>query len=74
MNQADPIAAATIIAIDNLIAMLTDARKYLSDGNTTAAIGALSPFDFHADDPARGVPPHDDEPEEAIVIHGRKVC
>src|SRR5262245_15199412 len=49
-HLADPVMAATIMAIDNLLALLTEARKYLTDANKLSAIGTLAIFDEHAED------------------------
>jgi hypothetical protein len=45
----DPVALATIEAIDNLMMHLTEAKKYFADGDTLAAYGTLVMFDEHAE-------------------------
>jgi hypothetical protein len=47
---ADPVAIATIEAIDNLLALLLQAKTHLEGDELLAALGTLQPFDFHADD------------------------
>lgn len=46
----DPVAAATVAAIDNLLKLLTEAKSYFTDGNNLAAYGTLVMFDDHAED------------------------
>lgn len=46
----DPIAAATVQAIDNLVKLLTEAKDYFTAGNSLAAFGTLVMFDEHAED------------------------
>ena len=46
----DPISLAAEAALDQLIGLLTEARGYLTQGNTLAAIGTLVTFDDQADD------------------------
>ncbi len=46
---SDPVALATMEAIDNLIKLLTEAKKYFTDGESLAAYGTLVMFDEHAD-------------------------
>ena len=46
----DPVAAASIEAIDNLTTLLADAKNHFAQGETTAAYGTLTLFDGHAED------------------------
>lgn len=46
----DPVATATVEAIDNLISLLTEAKGYFTAGNSLAALGTLVMFDEHAED------------------------
>ena len=46
----DPVALATIEAIDNLLALLLETKAYLETGRPLAALGSLQLFDNHADD------------------------
>ncbi len=46
----DPVALATVEAIDNLLALLLEAKNYLESGQSLAALGTLQLFDNHADD------------------------
>jgi hypothetical protein len=50
MTKSDPVALATIEAIDNLLKLLAEAREYLEADRALAAIGTLQGFDHHADD------------------------
>jgi len=50
MTKSDPVALATIEAIDNLLELLRDAREYLEADRALAALGTLQGFDHHADD------------------------
>ena len=47
---SDPVALATVQAIDNLLALLLEAKNYLESGQSLAALGTLHMFDDHADD------------------------
>lgn len=47
---ADPVALAAGAAIDQLVTLLSEARSYLQQGETRAAIGTLVTFDDQADD------------------------
>jgi hypothetical protein len=47
---SDPVAIATIEAIDNLLAMLLQAKTHLEADELLAALGAFQGFDHHADD------------------------
>jgi hypothetical protein len=47
---SDPVALATVQAIDNLLALLLEAKNYLESGQSLAALGTLQMFDDHADD------------------------
>jgi hypothetical protein len=47
---SDPVALATVEAIDNLLALLLEAKNYLESGQSLAALGTLQLFDNHADD------------------------
>ena len=47
---ADPVHLAAEAAIDQLLTLLTEARSYLEQRETLAAIGTLVMFDDHADD------------------------
>lgn len=47
---SDPVAIATIEAIDNLLALLLEAKTYLEGDQLLAALGTLQGFDHHADD------------------------
>ncbi len=46
----DPTLFTALIAIDNILALVKEARQYVIDGNKLAAIGALTMFDEHAAD------------------------
>jgi hypothetical protein len=46
----DPVAIATIEAIDNLLALLLQAKTHLEGDQLLAALGTLQGFDHHADD------------------------
>ena len=46
----DPVALAAEAAINQLVALLTEARCYLEAGEILAAIGTLIMFDDQADD------------------------
>jgi hypothetical protein len=46
----DPVTVAAEAAIEQLVALLTEARGYLKEGRTLAAIGTLVTFDDQADD------------------------
>ncbi len=46
----DPVALATTEAIDNLITLLTEAKKNFAEGETLTAFGTLIMFEDHADD------------------------
>ncbi len=46
----DPVALAAEAAIEQLVGLLTEARSYLENGDTLAAIGTLILFDDQADD------------------------
>ena len=50
MTEHDPVALATIEAIDNLLTLLQEAKDYLEANRALAAIGTLQGFDHHADD------------------------
>jgi len=50
MTKTDPVALATIEAIDNLLQLLRDAKEYLEADRSLAALGTLQCFDHHADD------------------------
>jgi hypothetical protein len=50
MTGANPIPAAAVEAIDQVITMLRDARQHLVAGETLAAIGTLVSFDDRAED------------------------
>jgi hypothetical protein len=50
MTERDPVALATIEAIDNLLTLLQEAKDYLEANHALAAIGTLQGFDHHADD------------------------
>jgi hypothetical protein len=47
---SDPFAMAAVEAIDNLLALLTEARNHFESDCSISALGALVPFDNHADD------------------------
>jgi len=47
---ADPVSAAASAAIDQLMTLLGEARAYLDQGETLAAIGTLILFDDQAED------------------------
>lgn len=47
---SDPIAFSALIAIENLITLLTEAGAYLKDGEKLAALGTLIAFDDLAQD------------------------
>ena len=47
---SDPVALATVQTIDNLLALLLEAKNYLESGQSLAALGTLQSFDNHADD------------------------
>jgi hypothetical protein len=47
---SDPVALATIEAIENLLTLLIQAKEYLETGQSLAALGTLGSFDHHADD------------------------
>ncbi|MGD0973460.1 MAG: hypothetical protein ABR866_05190 [Candidatus Korobacteraceae bacterium] len=47
---SDPVALATVQTIDNLLALLLEAKNYLESGQSLAALGTLQLFDNHADD------------------------
>lgn len=47
-HRADPIAAATIGAIDDLLTLLVEAKTHLAHGETNAGYGALALFDRYA--------------------------
>jgi len=49
-HNHDPVALATVEAIDNLLALLLEAKNYLEAGQSLAALGTLQLFDNHADD------------------------
>ena len=46
---SDPVAIATIEAIDNLLEILLQAKRHLEGDEMLAAIGTLQSFDHHAD-------------------------
>jgi len=46
----DPVALAAEAAINQLVALLTEARAYLETGERLAALGTLIMFDEQADD------------------------
>jgi hypothetical protein len=46
----DPVALAAVETIDNLLALLLEAKSYLETGHALAALGTLQLFDNHADD------------------------
>jgi stage V sporulation protein SpoVS len=46
----DPVALAAESAINQLVALLTEARSYLEQGNNLAAIGTLIMFDDQSED------------------------
>jgi hypothetical protein len=46
----DPVAIATIEAIDNLLALLIQAKSHLEGDELLAALGTFHSFDQHADD------------------------
>jgi hypothetical protein len=50
MSNHDPVALAATVAIDELLALLGEARSYLAGGETRAAIGTLLMFDDRAED------------------------
>jgi hypothetical protein len=47
---SDPVGIATIEAIDNLLALLLEAKTYLEGDQLLAALGTFQGFDHHADD------------------------
>jgi hypothetical protein len=47
---SDPVHHATVEAIDNLLALLREAKEYLQIDQSLAALGTLQLFDNHADD------------------------
>lgn len=47
---SDPVALATIEAIDNLLALLLETKEYLETGRHLAALGSLQLFDNHSED------------------------
>lgn len=47
---SDPVALATVQTIDNLLALLLEAKSYLESGQALATLGTLQMFDDHADD------------------------
>jgi hypothetical protein len=47
---SDPVAIATIEAIDNIFAVLLEAKTYLERDEILAALGTFQTFDHHADD------------------------
>lgn len=47
---SDPVAIATIEAIDNLLALLLQAKTHLEGDQLLAALGTFHSFDHHADD------------------------
>lgn len=49
-QQSDPVALATTEAIDNLIALLTEAKTYYATGENGAAFGTLLMFEEYAAD------------------------
>lgn len=46
----DPVALAAEAATNQLVALLTEARSYLEQGNNLAAIGTLIMFDDQSED------------------------
>ena len=46
----DPTLFVAMIAIDNIIALLEDARRYVFEGNRLATLGTLIMFDEQAAD------------------------
>lgn len=50
MTHQDPVALAAMAAIDELLTLLGEARTYLTEGETRAAIGTLVVFDDRAED------------------------
>jgi len=46
----DPVHLATVEAIDNLLALLREAKEYLQIDQSLATLGTLQLFDNHADD------------------------
>ena len=50
MRDLVTAAEVAILAIDNLMDILTDARKYLEERNDLAAWGTLTMFDDAAED------------------------
>jgi hypothetical protein len=50
MPPDDPTLFTALIAIDNIVALLKEARQYVIGGNKLAALGALIMFDEHAAD------------------------
>ena len=44
MTKSDPVALATIEAIDNLLQLLRDAKEYLEADRALAALGTLQPL------------------------------
>jgi len=49
-HEADPVIGATVLAIDNLLKLLTEAKEYFAKGESLAAFGTLVLFDEHAED------------------------
>jgi len=49
-HDHDPVALATVEAINNLLALLSEAKNYLEAGQPLAALGTLQLFDNHAED------------------------
>ena len=47
---SDPVHHATVVAIDNLLMLLREAKEYLETDQSLAALGTLQLFDNHADD------------------------
>ena len=46
----DPYTLTAAAAINQLVALLAEARTYLDQGETLAALGTLVMFDDHAED------------------------
>lgn len=49
-HASHAVTVATMVATDDLITLLTEARDYFSAGNHNAAHGTLSLFDQYAED------------------------
>jgi stage V sporulation protein SpoVS len=48
--STDPFTLTAAAAINQLVALLAEARTYLDQGEALAAIGTLVMFDDHAED------------------------